>query len=178
MEELKYQRLEEIKPEGTLIKSVAFKPLKSVAIILIVGIAILFVPNLWIRILGFFFIAIALFVFMYVKDKKTIDIYEKGCIVFNPTNSELAYYLDFENVEEWDIHHESGHDTVEFTLLDKNRAIVDTFQTNKIFDALEKAIPDKNHIRIMAKKNKEMNISPVSALKNLVNNSKNKKHSD
>ena len=172
MEELRYQKLDEIKPDSNLIASVAFKPFKSTIIIGVVGLGFLFVNNLWLRILGIFFVLIAVFVFMYVKDKKTIDIYEKGCVIYNPTNSELAYYLDFENVEEWDILHESGHDTVEFTLLDKNRAVVDTFQTNKIYDALDKAIPEKNHIAILAKKNKEYNINPIDAIKNLVNKKK------
>lgn len=168
MEELRYQKLEEIKVESKLIASVAFKPIKSPIIIGIAGIAALFVNNIWLRVLGIFFVAIALFVFLYVGDKKTIDIYETGSVIYNTKNSELAYWLDFENVEEWDITHESGHDTVVFTLLDKNRAVVETFQTNKIYSALEKIIPEKNHIAIMAKKNKEMNISPVDAIRNLM----------
>lgn len=168
MEELRYQRLETLKPDSKLIASVAFKPIKSPIIIGIAGAAALIVNNLWIRILGIFFIGMAVFVFVLVKDKKTIDIYEKGCIIYNPKDSELAYWLDFENVEDWDVTHESGHDTVTFTLLDKNRAVVETFQTNKIYAALEKAIPEKNHIAIMAKRNKEANINPVDALRNLV----------
>lgn len=172
MEELRYQRLETIKPEGTLIATVAFKPIKSPIIIGIVGIAALIVNSLWIRLLGIFFIGMAAFVLVLVKDKKTIDIYEKGCIIFNNKDSELAYWLGFENVEDWEVTHESGHDTVTFTLLDKNRAIVETFQTNKIYAALEKTIPEKNHIAIMAKRNKDANINPVDALKNLVDKKK------
>ena len=168
MEELRYQKLEEIKVDSKLIASVAFKPIKSPIIIGIAGIAALFINNIWLRVLGIFFVAIALFVFLYVGDKKTIDIYETGSVIYNTKNSELAYWLDFENVEEWDITHESGHDTVVFSLLDKNRAVVETFQTNKIYSALEKIIPEKNHIAIMAKKNKEMNISPVDAIRNLM----------
>ena len=168
MEELRYQKLEEIKVDSKLIASVAFKPIKSPIIIGIVGIVALFINNIWLKVLGIFFVAIALFVFLYVGDKKTIDIYETGSVIYNTKNSELAYWLDFENVEEWDITHESGHDTVVFTLLDKNRAVVETFQTNKIYSALEKIIPEKNHIAIMAKKNKEMNISPVDAIRNLM----------
>lgn len=174
MEELRYQRLETLKPDSKLIASVAFKPIKSPAIVGIVGVAALFINNLWLRILGIFFIGMAIFVFTAVKDKKTIDIYEKGCIIFNPKDSELAYWLDFEDIEDWDVTHESGHDTVTFTLLDKNRAIVETFQTNKIYAALDKVVPEKNHIAIMAKRNKDANINPVDALRNIVNKSKNK----
>lgn len=170
--ELKYSRLEDIKVDSKMLTSVAFKPVKSPIIIGIAGIAAMFVNNLWVRILGLFFIVVAAFVFFAVGDKKTIDIYEKGCIIYNPNNSELAYYLDFNDIEEWDITHESGHDTVIFTLLDKNRAIVETFQTNKIYAALDKACPEKNHIAIMAEKNKHMNISPVDAIKNLMNKKK------
>ena len=168
MEELKYQKIEDIKTDSTLIASVAFKPFKSSIIVGIAGIASLFINNIWLRILGVVFVAFALFVYLCVKDKKTIDIYEKGCVIYNSTNSELAYYLDFDDVEEWDISHNSGHDTVEFTLKDKNRAIVDSFQTNKIYSALDKAIPEKNRIAVLAKKNKEMKISPVDAIRNLL----------
>lgn len=169
MEELKYRNLNEIEVDSKLVASIAFKPTKSAIIVGLAGIACMVVNNLWVRVLGVFFIGMALFVYFMVKDKKTIDIYEKGCVIYKNNDNTLAYYLDFNDVEEWDIAHESGHDTVEFTLLDKNRAVVDTFQTNKIYEALEKIIPEKNHIAIMAKKNKEMNISPIDAIKNLVN---------
>ena len=169
MEELRYKKLDELKPEGKLIATAAFKPITAPIVMGIVGIALLFVNEFLIRLLGAFFVAIAAFVMIYVKDKKTIDIYEKGCIIFNSSNSELAYWLSFEDVEEWDVLHESGHDTVEFTLLDKNKAIVDTFQSNKVFNALQKVIPEKSHIAVLEKKNKELNVSPVDALKNLLN---------
>jgi len=172
MEELRYKRLEEIKVDSKMLASVAFKPIKSPIVIGIVGIALLFINSIWMRILGVFFVGIAALVMFLVGDKKTIDIYEKGCIIYNPKNSELAYYLDFKDVEEWEVTHESGHDTVTFTLLDKNRALVETFQTNKIYAALEKACPEKNHITIMAERNKKANINPVDAIRNLVNNKK------
>lgn len=173
MEELKYQDIKSIKVDSKLIDSGAFKPIKSSIVIVIVGVALMLVNEFLVRALGVFFIAIALFVMFFVKDKKTIDVYEKGCVIYNSKDQNLAYYLDFEDIEEWDITHESGHDTVIFTLLDGNRAVVDTFQTNKIYAALEKAVPKKSHIAVLEKKNKEMNASPIDALRNLVK----KKHS-
>lgn len=170
--ELKYQKLDEIKPEGKLLASVAFKPVVAPIVIGILGIALLFVPYMLVRILGAFFVAMAAFVLIYVKDKKTIDVYEKGCIIYNSKDSTLAYYLDFELVEEWDVLHDSGHDTIEFTLTDKNKAIVDTFQSNKVYSALDKAIPDKSHIAVLERKNKELNVSPIDALRNLVKKKK------
>ena len=168
MEELRYQKLEEIKVDSKLVASASFKPTKAPIICGVVGIALLFVNSLLVRILGFFFVAMALFVFFMVEDKKTIDVYENGAVIFNPSNSELAYYLDFDNVSEWDVVHESGHDTIEFTLLDGNRAVVDTFQSSKIYSALDKVMPDKAHLAVQAKRNKDLNISPVDALKNLL----------
>lgn len=169
MEELRYQRLEEIQVESKMLESVAFKPTRSPIIIGVFGVAALFVNNWWLRILGIIFIVYASIVLFSVKDKKTIDIYETGMIIYNPKDSEYAYWLDYENVEEWDITHESGHDSVIFTLIDKNRAVVDTFQTNKIYNALDKVIPQKNHLAVMAEKNKKLNINPIDALRNLMN---------
>ena len=170
--ELRYQKLDELKPEGKMIASAAFKPILAPIIIGVMGIALLFVPIFLIRVLGVFFAGMAAFVLIYVKDKKTIDVYEKGCIIFNSKDQTLAYYLSFEDIEEWDVLHESGHDTIEFTLLDKNKAIVDTFQSNKIYNALQKAVPEKSHIAVLERKNKELNVSPVDALRNLFNKKK------
>ena len=170
--ELRYQKLDELKPEGKIIASAAFKPILAPIIIGVMGIVLLFVPIFLIRVLGVFFAGMAAFVLIYVKDKKTIDVYEKGCIIFNSKDQTLAYYLSFEDIEEWDVLHESGHDTIEFTLLDKNKAIVDTFQSNKIYNALQKAVPEKSHIAVLERKNKELNVSPVDALRNLFNKKK------
>lgn len=169
MEELKYKNIEEIKVDSKLIVSAAFKPtMKPIFVISIFGVALLFV-NVWlVRILGLFFILFPILVISLVKDKKTIDVYEKGCVIYNSKDQSLAYYLDFENIEEWDVTHESGHDTIIFTLLDGNRALVDTFQTDKIYAALNKIIPDKSHIAVLERKNKEVNASPIDALKNLM----------
>ena len=169
MEELKYKKVEEVIPNSKLVLSGAFKPFASTAIIIVVGLALLiFAPTIWFKGLGAFFIAIAAFVLFFVKDKKTIDIYETGCVIYHTKDQNLAYFLDFNDVEEWDVIHESGHDTIEFTLQDKNRAVVDTFQTNKIYNALDKVIPEKQHLVVLKKRNKELNVSPVDAIKNLM----------
>lgn len=172
MEELRYKKLDEFNIDGKLIAIGAFKPIKSVVIIVIAGIALLFINNIIARILGLFFIVMALVVFFFVNDKKTIDVYETGCLIYNSKDSTLAYFINYEDVKEWDVCHEGGHDTIEFTLIDGNKAIVDTFQASKIFNALDKVIHDKNRIAIQAKKNKEFNISAPDALRNLLNRKK------
>ena len=172
MEELRYKKLDEINIDSKLVVSGAFKPYKSVAIIGVAGIGLLFLKSIYMKLLGLFFVAIALFVFFFVEDKKTIDVYESGCLIYNSKDSTLAYFINFNDIEEWDVSHEGGHDTIEFTLLDRNKAIVDTFQTTKIYNALEKIVPEKSHMAIQAKRNKELNISPIDALKNLVKKKK------
>lgn len=170
--EIKYQRLEEVKPETKLICSASFKPTLAPIIICVAGIGLLFINNLWTRLLGAFFIVMTLLVLFLVKDKKTIDVYENGCLIFNSSNSELAYFINFDDIEEWDVLHESGHDTVEFTFYDKDRAVVDTFQTTKVYNALDKVCRQKNHVQVQERKNKELNINPIDALKNIVNRKK------
>lgn len=175
MKTLRYKKVEKIKLDSNLVASGAFKPTKSSIIIIVVGAVLMFLSkNIWFKGLGAFFIAIAAFVLLFVKDKKTIDIYENGVLIYNPKDNNLAYYLKYKDIEEWDISHDSGHDTVEFTLKDKNRAVVDTFQTNKVYSALDKIVPEKNHLAVQKMRNKEMNISPIDALKNLVAKKRNK----
>lgn len=170
--EIKYQKLEEVKPDTKLICSASFKPTLAPIIICVAGIGLLFINNLWTRLLGVFFIAMPLLVIFLVKDKKTMDVYENGCLIFNPSNSELAYFINFDDIEEWDVLHESGHDTVEFVFPDKNRAVVDTFQTNKIYNALDKVCRQKNHVQVQERKNKELNLNPIDAFRNIVNRKK------
>lgn len=172
MEELKYQKIEDIKVDSKLVKSVNFKPKAAPIICGLVGFGILFINNILARILGVFFIVMAGLVLYLVQDKKTIDVYEKGCVIYNSKDNSLAYYLDFENVKEWDVSHDNGHDTIVFKLIDDNKALVDTFESNKAYDALQKVIPDKNYLVMQAKRNKEMNINPVDALKNIMNRKK------
>lgn len=172
MQELKYKKVDSIKVDSNLIKSVNFKPKTAPIICGVVGLLAMFINNWPARILGFFFALMAVGVFFLVEDKKTIDLYEKGCVIYHTKDNSLAYYLGYDDISEWDIKKESGHDSVVFTLLDKKRAVVDTFQTSKIYHVLEEVMPEKSFIKMQAERNKKANINPVDGLRNILNRNK------
>ena len=172
MEELKYKKVDKIKVDSNLLKSVNFKPKTAPIVCSVVGIAAMFINNWPARLLGFFFAFMAAGVYFLVEEKKTIDLYEDGCVIYNTKDQSLAYYLKYDDIAEWDIKKESGHDSVVFTLLDKKRAVVDTFQTNKIYRILEQVMPEKSYVKVQAERNKKANINPIDGLRNLINRKK------
>ena len=102
MEEMNYnyQKLEDIKVDSPLKKSVMFKPKAAPIICFIIGVPLMFVGNFLVRLLGDFFIIMALIVFKFVEDRKVIDIFEKGCIIYHPRDNTLGYYLKYDDIKE------------------------------------------------------------------------------
>ena len=102
------------------------------------------------------FILMAFIVFKYVEDKKVADIYTDGCLIYNPKDSSMGYFVKYDDIKEWEVTHDNGHDSIIFTFNDGNRTFFDTFQANKAYDALNSVIHDKEKRVVQAKKNKEM----------------------
>ena len=155
-EEYKYTKIEEIKIESKLIKSIHFKPIKAPIICLVLGLAMMFINNLYVRIIAALFVLMALFVFKFVEDKKVADIYEDGCLIINPRDASFGYYIKYDDIKMWEVSHENGHDSIIFTFNDGNRTLFDTFQANIAYDALNSIIHDKEKRVVQVKKNKEM----------------------
>ena len=157
MEEINYnyQKLEDIQINSELVKSIMFKPKKAPIIIIVVGAPLMFVNIFLVRLLGAFFIIMALVVLRFVEDRKVIDIYKEGCLIYHPRDNSLGYYLKYDDVVEWKVNHESGHDQIIFTLKDGNKTFFDSFEINKAYEALDSVLHDKEERAIQAKKNKE-----------------------
>lgn len=155
-EEYNYKKIEELNISSKLVKSIMFKPRLAPIICFIIGGGLMFINNLLVRILAAFFIVMAFVVFVYVEDKKVADIYEDGCLIYHSKDQSLGCYIAFKDIREWEVSHESGHDSIIFTFNDGNRTFFDTFQANKAFDALNSVIHDKEKRVVQAKKNKEM----------------------
>lgn len=154
--EYTYQKIEDISIDSKLIKTIMFKPKTAPIICMIVGLVLIFVNNLLVRILAAVFIIMAFIVFKYVKDKKVAEIYENGCLIYSFNDSNMGYFVNFDDIREWEVSHDNGHDSIVFTFNDGNRTFFDTFQANKAYDALNSVIHDKEKRVVQAKKNKEM----------------------
>ena len=164
-----YQKVEELNITSKHVKTIMFKPTIPTIICFIVGAALLFV-NIWlVRILGVFFLIMSFLVYKFVSDKKVCDIYEDGCIIYNPNDQSLAYFVDYNDIKEWEVSHDNGHDSVIFTFNDGNRTFFDTFQVNAAYEALDSVIHNKEKRAVQAKKNKEMHFEIRNPFKKWMN---------
>ena len=155
-EEYTFKKIEELNINSKLVKNVMFKPKAAPIICMIVGLALIIVNNFLVRLLAAIFILMAFIVFKYVEDKKVADIYTDGCLIYNPKDSTMGYFVKYDDIKEWEVTHDNGHDSIIFTFNDGNRTFFDTFQANKAYDALNSVIHDKEKRVVQAKKNKEM----------------------
>ena len=65
-----YLPIEEVKGQGSFVKAVCFKPKKAPIICIILGILLMIPNNMYVRLLGAFFILMALAVLKLVKTEK------------------------------------------------------------------------------------------------------------
>lgn len=166
--EYKYTKATEIKVDSPLVGIVSFKQRIAPIVCFVFGVAIMFVASIWAKILGAFFILMAMFVFRFVEDKRTIDIYKSGVVIYNTKDNDLAFYLPYEDVKQWKASREGGHDSIIFELNDGQKTGVDTFQLEKAYEYLIKACPNKEEREIQREKNKKMKFAnPLETLRNL-----------
>lgn len=164
-----YQKIEDINITSKHIKTIMFKPTYPTIICLLIGVALLFINNWLVRILGIFFVIMAFLVYKFVKDRKVCDIYESGCLIYNSSDQNLVYFIDYNNIKEWEVSHDNGHDSIIFTFNDGNRTLFDTFQVNAAYAALDSVIHDKEKRVVQAKKNKEMHFEIRNPFKKWMN---------
>lgn len=150
-----YQNIKDIKVDSKHIETIMFKPRESQYICIALGIILFFVNHILARILGVFFVVMAFLVIYFVKDRKVAEIYETGIVIYNPVDIDLAYFINYGDVSMWEVNHDNGHDSIILTLNDQRRAVFDSFQISKAYNALDKVIHDKEKRAIEAKKNKE-----------------------
>lgn len=166
--EYKYTKATEIKVDSPLVGIVSFKQKVAPIVCLIFGIAMMFVASIYAKILGTFFVLMALFVFRFVEDKRTIDIYQSGVVIYNTKDNDLAFYLPYDDIKQWKASREGGHDSIIFELNDGQKTGVDTFQLEKAYEYLIKACPMKEEREIQREKNKKMKFAnPIETLRNL-----------
>lgn len=166
MEELKYQKLNELKTEGIMVRQYGFKPKGAPYVCLVIGIALMFVPNLLGRLLGAFFLLMSIVVFALVQDYKVIDIYDKGFVVFSDRSATMGCFIKYEDVKEWDFSHEQGHDELIFTLNDGNKIGRNSFQINGAYKVLDQYIHEKSAAYIRSKKAQETVFDMDTAINN------------
>ena len=167
--ENRYIPVEECKSEGNFVKAICFKPKKAPIVCLITGILLMIPNNMIVRLLGVFFILMALGVMKLVRDYKVMDIFDKGIMFYGDRETKTACFVAFEEIESWLVSHENGHDTVEIKMKDGGRIIKDTFEADRAYKALYSLIRDKDEKYIKALKDREKPLSIPDALNNIRN---------
>ncbi len=153
---IEFVRIEELKPEGKLIKKIGFKSRFSEILFFIIGVALCVTLNIYAILLGLFLIAISFFVFKFVKDYKTMDIYEKGIVIYATENDSMAIYVPYDDLQEWTgKYSEYGSpEAIMFKLKNGEKIYKNSFLSNKAFFHLNKLIGEKESKRIKAEKRK------------------------
>ena len=178
MKEIEYLNIDEVKPEGSLVIRIGFKPKKAPITIAIVGVLMLMPNNLILRLLGLFFIAMACAVLFYVKDYRVMDIYDQGLLVYEDDKGEKACFIGFDEIECWEVVHEGGYDSARFQLYDGTVFFKNTFEVNKVFKTLNIIIKEKEAHYIRSKQQNDSVLSIPQALDNIKKKRNAKKQKD
>ena len=78
MNEVNYVDVIDCKPQGNFVKAICFKPKKAPIVCIVLGILMMIPNNLYVRLLGVFFIFMSFVVLKLVRDFKVMDIFDKG----------------------------------------------------------------------------------------------------
>ena len=161
--------VEEVRPRGNFVKAICFKPKRATIICLLIGIGLMFINNMFARFLGIFFIAMSVVVLKMVNDYKVIDIFDEGVMVYGDEQSRSACFIGYDEIVEWNVTHENGHDTIYFDLGDDIKIYKDSFEADAAFRTLNQFMKEKESGYIRAQKAKETPLSIPNALNNLRN---------
>ncbi len=159
--------VEDVKPQGTFVKAICFKPKRATIICLIIGIAFMFWNNMFARFLGIFFIAMSAAVLKMVNDHKVIDIFDKGVMVYGDDENRTACFISYDEIVEWNVSHENGHDTIYFDLGDNIKIYKDSFEADTAFRTLNQYMKEKESGYIRAQKAREIPFSINRAINNI-----------
>jgi len=172
--ELKYIDKNEFKPETKLVKKIMFKPNTAPIVCIIVGIGLIAlafltkVNTILLLILGIFFIAMAASVLFFVKDHSVLDIYENGCLVYNPSDSNKVVFIDFDLIDMWKPERNGGNDRIIFIFEDGSKLPVSTFYASKAFKVLNELQHEKLERVVKARNSKPLIASnPIENIQNL-----------
>lgn len=98
------------------------------------------------------FIIYPIFIFVTVKDKRTISFYETFMLLHDMDNDNLAIKVNYDEIEEWDTLKGS---TLRL-LVDNTEIYKDTLQINKVQKFLNKRLREKQTLEV--RRAKERNI--------------------
>ncbi|NCB32666.1 MAG: hypothetical protein EOM64_02080 [Erysipelotrichia bacterium] len=134
-------------PKGdTPEKKIQTKPYTAIAVVLAVGIGLMFLKAMWI--LGVLLIALSLFSMWQIKGRLQMEIYGGYAVFYpigHPDECQIFYWDD---VIQWSIDHRQGQpDTMKIELKDDKTILQPIANSSQVLSALNKKMPDKEYSR-------------------------------
>lgn len=166
---IRYVPIEKVKTEGNFAKAVCFKPEVAPIVCGIVGIAMLFINNTIARVLGAFFIIMAGLVMFLVKDYKVMDVFSKGILLYGDPEAKTGCFINYDDVDKWEVEHVQGHDTIQLYLKNGEIIIKDSFQADKAMRAIFQFVKEKEIRYIKAEEAKKRGLKLPKFLENFKN---------
>ncbi len=152
---IEYVDIKELKPEGKFIKGIGFKSKISS-----------FSYNNRDSFMCYFkylcnyfrliFYCLKCFCLIKVKDHKTIDIYEKGVVVYKSDDDNKAIYIPFNELQEWGGKYSEygSSEAIMFKLQNGETIYKNTFLANNAYIHLNRVASEKESKAIAAEKRK------------------------
>lgn len=166
MDNYEYVKVESLNLTGKLEKKVHYRSNISIAVCALFGIAILFAPSIIAKILGVFFIIMAIVVVALVKDVPTLDVYDDGVLVYYTKDQSMGVFLPFDKMVEFEGKNDNGAEAIKFVMDNEQIIFKDTFNTGDALRAIRKNAQDKEKREIL-KKEFEQNLAESNPFKRL-----------
>ena len=139
MKTIKY---EEMNKDIKLYK-IGFKPRFEVYAVLVFGILLALVPNMFIRIVGAVFILISIVAKFMIKDHTVAALSDKEVFVYHEDDIDV---IDFDEIDTWLVRStDTRMGGIGFALKDGSNVTVMTFQAEKFRVALNKVLRHKEY---------------------------------
>lgn len=149
MEENKYNiRLSESEEIRKIVKSFMFKPVLAIWTMFALGLVLLLTP-LWP--LGIVILLLVTVVLFFIPNRKVMDIYDEGILIYNRNDADLAQDIRFDNIKEWKI--QTGKSSSILLILwleNDDYAYSEVNSGSKLVRILNNIIPEKeaNYMRL------------------------------
>jgi len=139
-----YLKVEELKPEGALLRSYSDKPVIGAIISVGLGAALFLMPYLIVRILGVLLALGGLYVLLIYRSQKVLSLYEKGAMVHKELDESQAIYLPYRQISGWSHRRTNlAVQNVIFMLRNGDYLYVETPDLKPMKKLLRERMPDK-----------------------------------
>lgn len=127
--------------DGVYLGTMNYKPIGSYLYLLVFSLFLLYIDSVYSRMIGIVLLMFIIVVFIYTKDKKIIDFYSDGLIIYHPDNENKAYYLDNNDIKAWSI--DGTNKMINIMLIDNRQLSIETLRYFKAYNLFNKSLKDK-----------------------------------